>query len=219
MAQLFSVADLSAGKEAGALRAMNEYNFEQLLPFEYIASSEPTKGLKFEPPTDHFLRLARPKVSGFEVFYSGPTKKWALRTTQWKSIAEDAVLFEYAGELSEDRDEPVEQDDYIFTFDYQKRHFLLDACRRGNLARFVNHSCVPNCFTRLALVEDNNNGGGADTAKDNMPRLFICASRRILAGEEITLDYGDAWWHAKWTTNAGICCQCKWEKCRYKTPI
>jgi SET domain-containing protein len=49
----------------------------------------------------------------------------------------------------------------------------LDGDVPENLARFANHSCEPNC--ELTLIND---------------RLWLVASRRIEAGEELTIDYG-----------------------------
>lgn len=49
---------------------------------------------------------------------------------------------------------------------------VIDATRRGNSARYVNHSCSPNCE---AIEED--------------ARIFIEAKKKIAAGEELTYDY------------------------------
>ena len=49
---------------------------------------------------------------------------------------------------------------------------VIDANVRGNAARWINHSCDPNCETRQA--------GG---------RIVIRALRDIGAGEELTFDY------------------------------
>lgn len=49
---------------------------------------------------------------------------------------------------------------------------VIDATRRGNSARFINHSCAPNCE---AVEEDG--------------RIFIDTIRSIRAGVELTYDY------------------------------
>lgn len=49
---------------------------------------------------------------------------------------------------------------------------VVDAGRGGNLARWINHSCAPNCD---AVVEGD--------------RIFIESVREIEAGEELTYDY------------------------------
>ena len=49
---------------------------------------------------------------------------------------------------------------------------VIDATHRGGSARFINHSCAPNCE---AIEED--------------ARIFIDTIRRIPAGSELTYDY------------------------------
>ena len=49
---------------------------------------------------------------------------------------------------------------------------VIDATRRGNSARFINHSCSPNCE---AIEEEG--------------RIFIETLRRVPAGTELTYDY------------------------------
>jgi SET domain-containing protein len=50
---------------------------------------------------------------------------------------------------------------------------VIDAGIGGNAARWVNHSCDPNC----------------ETYEDDAGLVFIRARRRILPGEELTYDY------------------------------
>lgn len=57
-------------------------------------------------------------------------------------------------------------------------YWTIDGSSRGNLARYINHSCDPNCHGELY--------GG---------RVFVIASRDIAAGEELTLDYGDEYFN------------------------
>jgi uncharacterized protein len=59
--------------------------------------------------------------------------------------------------------------------------YIIDANRKGNVARWINHSCNPNCE---ALVEENENG---NSRKD---KVIIQARRNIKPGEELTYDYG-----------------------------
>ena len=49
---------------------------------------------------------------------------------------------------------------------------VIDATRRGNSARYINHSCAPNC----EAVEEEG-------------RIFIETLRKIAPGEELTYDY------------------------------
>jgi uncharacterized protein len=59
--------------------------------------------------------------------------------------------------------------------------YIIDANRKGNTARWINHSCNPNCE---AFVEESESG---DPRKD---RVIIEAKRNIKPGEELTYDYG-----------------------------
>lgn len=59
-----------------------------------------------------------------------------------------------------------------FIFDLNKRYDL-DGRRGGNISKFINHSCEPNC-----------------RAEQDRGRIWIIAERDIAAGEEITFDYG-----------------------------
>lgn len=60
--------------------------------------------------------------------------------------------------------------EYVFSLDEE---FDIDGSVSFNPARFVNHSCEPNCE---AIMEDG--------------RIWIVATRDIRAGEEITYNYG-----------------------------
>ncbi|HEY9134000.1 MAG TPA: SET domain-containing protein-lysine N-methyltransferase [Dyella sp.] len=59
--------------------------------------------------------------------------------------------------------------------------YIIDANRKGNTARWINHSCDPNC---QALIEESDSG---DPRKD---KVIIEAIRKIKPGEELTYDYG-----------------------------
>jgi len=58
---------------------------------------------------------------------------------------------------------------------------VIDGSRRGNNARWINHSCDPNC---QALIDESDSG---DPRKD---KVVIEAIRKIKPGEELTYDYG-----------------------------
>uniref|UniRef100_H9GNH0 [histone H3]-lysine(4) N-methyltransferase n=1 Tax=Anolis carolinensis TaxID=28377 RepID=H9GNH0_ANOCA len=53
---------------------------------------------------------------------------------------------------------------------------VVDATMHGNAARFINHSCEPNCYSRVIHVEGQKH-------------IVIFALRRIFRGEELTYDY------------------------------
>lgn len=67
---------------------------------------------------------------------------------------------------------------FLFSLNDQ---YVIDANVRGNVAKWINHSCAPNC--KAYVIEDE----GGDPRKD---RVVVEALRNISPGEEITYDYG-----------------------------
>ena len=62
--------------------------------------------------------------------------------------------------------------------DYQFRlsNSVVDATVAGGMARYINHSCAPNCVTRQCAV-------------DGTLHIGIFAGRHVTAGEELCYDY------------------------------
>lgn len=94
-----------------------------------------------------------------------------------KAIARGARIIEYTGERisHEEADrrygEIHEGSSHTMLF-AANEEVVIDATKRGGPARWINHSCKPNCD---ADVEDG--------------RVFIGALRAIRAGEELSYDY------------------------------
>ncbi|HYA65176.1 MAG TPA: SET domain-containing protein-lysine N-methyltransferase [Burkholderiaceae bacterium] len=96
-----------------------------------------------------------------------------------RSIRAGERIIEYTGELiswkEADRRPPSDPDDpnhtFLFALDDGKR--VIDANVGGNSARWINHSCDPNCET-----EETESG-----------RVYIEALRDIRRGEELHYDY------------------------------
>ena len=66
---------------------------------------------------------------------------------------------------------------YMFALDENDADSrVVDATRKGNLARFVNHSCAPNCETKSIVLA-------------NERRVVLFATRDVRRGEELTYDY------------------------------
>ncbi len=90
-----------------------------------------------------------------------------------REICAGEKILEYLGERiskSESIQRCAQGNEFIFYLDEQ---FDLDGQVESNPARFVNHSCSPNC-------EVERIGG----------RLWVIARQFIPAGAEITFDYG-----------------------------
>lgn len=91
-------------------------------------------------------------------------------------INKNTRIVDYAGELvrndeSEAREERYLAEGCIWVFRVN-RTWSRDAAVGGNIARFINHACRPNCWIEIAGTT-----------------IWIRASRTIHAGEELTYDY------------------------------
>ena len=110
------------------------------------------------------VKVRRSKVHGLGVF--------ALR-----AIAKRTRVIEYLGDRISHReadrryDDHDENDNHTFLFSVD-RGLVIDAGVNGNEARFINHSCDPNCES---VIENR--------------RVFIDAVRTIQPGEELSYDY------------------------------
>ena len=59
---------------------------------------------------------------------------------------------------------------YMFRLDDNR---VIDATLSGGLARYVNHSCDPNCVAECVQIDREN-------------KILIIANRRIQRGEEVS---------------------------------
>ncbi|XP_029299572.1 histone-lysine N-methyltransferase 2B [Cottoperca gobio] len=74
---------------------------------------------------------------------------------------------------------------------------VVDATMQGNAARFINHSCEPNCYSRVINV-------------DGRKHIVIFALRKIYRGEELTYDYK----FPIEDENSKLHCNCSTRRCR-----
>jgi SET domain-containing protein len=106
----------------------------------------------------------RSAVHGFGVFAAEP-------------ISKHARIIDYAGELvrngpeCEEREERYLREGCVWVFKVN-RAWSRDAAVGGNIARFINHACEPNCF--FEVIDKT---------------IWIKAARPIRRGEELTYDY------------------------------
>lgn len=97
-------------------------------------------------------------------------------------IRQGEMIIEYRGELignamAEKREKEYEAakigSDYMFRID---EYTICDASKQGNVARFINASCSPNCYPKIIVL-------------DGVKRVAVYAKRDIRAGEELCYDY------------------------------
>lgn len=98
-----------------------------------------------------------------------------------RNIAAGEMVIEYSGMLvrsilTDKREKYYESKGigcYMFRIDGT---YVVDATMCGNAARFINHSCESNCYSRVVNI-------------DGQKKILIFASRSISRGEELTYDY------------------------------
>ncbi len=114
----------------------------------------------------------RSAIHGNGMFAATPIKK-GTRLIQYQGLlrSHDEVDRVYADDLDTGHT-------FLFTLNDD---YVIDANVDGNDARWINHSCDPNCE---AVIDEDD---GKDPTKD---RVFIEAIRAIKPGEELTYNYG-----------------------------
>jgi len=92
-----------------------------------------------------------------------------------KPIKAGKRIIEYTGIIITNEEADRKGGKYLFSLNNK---YTLDGSPRSNTARYVNHSCRPNSE---AFVIGR--------------RVWIYSARDIEAGEEITFDYGEAYFN------------------------
>ncbi|RWA12904.1 hypothetical protein EKO27_g2194 [Xylaria grammica] len=111
---------------------------------------------------------------------NGKKKGFGLRANT--DIQAHEFIFEYIGEVINEptfRRRAIQYDKegirHFYFMSLTKNEFV-DATKKGNLGRFCNHSCNPNCYVDKWVV-------------GNKLRMGIFAGRRIQLGEELVFNY------------------------------
>lgn len=91
-------------------------------------------------------------------------------------IKKEDFIIEYTGERISTDEADERGGKYLFTVNDK---LVIDGKGRENTARYLNHSCRPNCY---AEVDEDDN------------RVRIYAERNIKQGEELCYDYGKEYW-------------------------
>eukprot|EP00198_Chlamydomonas_reinhardtii_P005407 XP_001694743.1 histone methyltransferase [Chlamydomonas reinhardtii] len=99
-----------------------------------------------------------------------------------EDIKAGQFIIEYIGEVLEE-DEYQRRKEYYMSVGQRHYYFMnigngevIDACRKGNISRFINHSCEPNCETQKWLVHGEL-------------AIGLFAVRDIPKDTELTFDY------------------------------
>ena len=142
-------------------------------------------------PSKRPYAVRRSSIHGRGVFATAP-------------IAKGERIVEYRGEritdAEADRRHPADPSNPYHTFFFSTDEgAIIDAGVRGNAARWINHSCKPNC----EAIEDDDG------------RVFIVARKPIEPGVELAYDYRlfmDG--RVSKDDREGYACRCGAKKCR-----
>ncbi len=112
---------------------------------------------------------------------------WGVFATT--TIPKNKRIIDYAGERITHQESLKREERYlrkgnIWCFTLNRR-WVIDAGVGGNIARFINHSCKPNCWVEI---------------KDGT--IWIRAARTIRPGEELSYNYNTS-------GDAAIPCRCR----------
>lgn len=125
--------------------------------------------------------LKKSKIEGFGLFAN-------------KDFIPNEPIIQYFGEYispeeADKREKYYNNRIYMFKFE----NIVIDATIIGNMARYMNHSCNPNCYSTVVYNCGVN--------------ILICANRYIRMGEELTYDY-------KLSKGKKIKCLCNSSNCK-----
>jgi uncharacterized protein len=147
------------------------------------------RNMKTKPPRAYAVRQS--KVHGRGVFAA-------------RDIARGEQILEYRGTrttFSEARNHDLsDPEDAFHTFIMETIDgTVIDAGRKGNAARYINHSC----------------DGNSKAYEEEDGRVFIYARRKIKEGDELNYDYGLTYpFKLTKKAKAAFACRCGAKKCR-----
>ncbi|KAH8100737.1 hypothetical protein DFH11DRAFT_1524916 [Phellopilus nigrolimitatus] len=113
-------------------------------------------------------------------FARSPIHDWGLYAME--RVARGEMVIEYVGEVvraavADKREKAYERQgigsSYLFRID---EDLVVDATKKGNLGRLINHSCDPNCTAKIITINGEK-------------KIVMYAKQDIELGDEITYDY------------------------------
>lgn len=105
-----------------------------------------------------------------------------------QNIPRGACIIEYTGRSATKKQIKENTGKYLF---WTSAKTMIDGYVPSNKARFINHSCAPNCE-----IDIKNK------------RIYVFAKRTIKAGEELTYDYDTEYFEAHIKPLGCLCNKC-----------
>ncbi|XVF13478.1 hypothetical protein REPUB_Repub08aG0211200 [Reevesia pubescens] len=157
-------------------------------------------------PASCYNRVGQHGIKFQLEIFKTESRGWAVRSLN--SIPSGSFICEYAGELLEDKEaeERKGNDEYLFDIGnnysdsslwdglstlmpdahssfrrvVQDSGFTIDAAWRGNIGRFINHSCSPNLYAQNVLYDHDDK---------RIPHIMLFAAENIPPLQELTYHY------------------------------
>ena len=120
------------------------------------------------------FRVGRSRT-GLGIFATAPIKKGKF-------------IVEYVGPLLSNEECETIENKYLFEVNAR---WTIDGSSRQNVARYINHSCRPNCEVEIWRG-----------------RIYVMAKRAIKSGEELFYDYGTEYFDAHIRPKGCVCSKC-----------
>lgn len=130
---------------------------------------------KINPQLKDFIKVKK-GVDGFGLF--------AL-----SDISKGQFIIEYFGPILNDEEVQEKGGRYLFQISKNK---TVDGSIRENIARYINHSCRPNCEVEI-----------------KKGRILVFTKKKVKAGEEFNYDYGKDYFNEYIKPKGCMCLKCK----------
>ena len=105
-----------------------------------------------------------------------------------ENIAKGTCVIEYVGREVPEAEQYTSRSKYLFEVSKTK---MIDGAMRANTARYINHSCAPNCEIEI-----------------KKGRVLVMAKKNIKAGEELSYDYDTEYFEEHIKPRGCLCLKC-----------
>lgn len=121
----------------------------------------------------HFYIMEKSKIGKYKL--NVKRSKAGLGLFAGESIPKGEFIIEYFGRELLEAEQYTSKSKYLFEINSKK---TIDGTIRENTARYINHSCKPNCEAEI-----------------KKGKILISSKRKIQEGEELAYDYGKEFWN------------------------
>ena len=166
----------------GKLLTLSTSSFKKRFGVEYTArliidkSCSAQTSIDAVPDTSYYEQIRRTETA--EVYIQKISEAVGHGLFAYEEIEAGQMIGEYTG-LARRKKNSDCSNAYIFNYTSDD---VIDASKRGNSMRFINHS------------NHNANTNYKRVMLDGVQHVIFIALRRIAAGEQILFDYGENYW-------------------------